>query len=474
MPPTRLLFPGRQRAPRVGEQRRTRCRLAVRRGNHARRNRPVGLCVNQNKGAGAAVFFISIERDGPQQVHGHRADVVHVQRSRRLVIQRAQVGAVTDGGNEHRHRLAGVLQQIAAMQLKRPLIHPHQRGLRALRNRRRSLGRNNQIAAADIEFSIEHQRDGKRRNGFGQIAVPGNNALDSCASTRRQHGDRIAGTNGSRSNLPCKSAERVVRPQHALHRKSKRRSARVDRGRHGLQQLQQRWSLVPIHRIRFVNDVVALQRAHRHNDPLHRVAGIGRNLIQNGAEVRLDGAEGRFVVADQIHLVHRHQNVTHAQQRRNVSVTARLDQHSLAGVDQNHRRIGRRRAGCHISRVLLVAGRIGDDELAPRRGEIAVGNIDRDALFAFGAEPVRKQREIDLSRRGRSLSFNRAHLVFVDGLRIVKQPPDECGLSVVHTAGCREAQQVLLALLLQKLVNGECGSRQHRHLEISLPLLDLH
>jgi hypothetical protein len=42
-----------------------------------------------------------------------------------------------------------------------------------------------------------------------------------------------------------------------------------------------------------------------------------------------------------------------------------------------------------------VAGRIGDDELAFRRGEIAIGDVDGDALLALGAQAVGEQREID-------------------------------------------------------------------------------
>ena len=96
MPPTRLFFSGRQSSPCVHNQRRTCSGLPVCGGNHARRNRAVGLCVNQDESAGAAILSIRIESDRPQQVQIHRADVVHVQRPRLLVIQRAQVGAMTD------------------------------------------------------------------------------------------------------------------------------------------------------------------------------------------------------------------------------------------------------------------------------------------------------------------------------------------------------------------------------------------
>jgi hypothetical protein len=48
-----------------------------------------------------------------------------------------------------------------------------------------------------------------------------------------------------------------------------------------------------------------------------------------------------------------------------VAVAPGLGQHALARVDQDHRQVGGRRAGDHVARVLLVARRVGDDELAP-------------------------------------------------------------------------------------------------------------
>ena len=53
-------------------------------------------------------------------------------------------------------------------------------------------------------------------------------------------------------------------------------------------------------------------------------------------------------------------------------------------------------AGGHVAGVLLVAGRVGDDELALVGGEVAVGDVDGDALLALGLEAVGEQGEIDL------------------------------------------------------------------------------
>ena len=137
--------------------------------------------------------------------------------------------------------------------------------------------------------------------------------------------------------------------------------------------------------------------------------------------------------------------------------------------------IRRRRAGRHVARVLLVAGRIGDDEFAPRGGEIAIGDVDRDSLLAFGAQAVREQRKIDQAGRAIDLALlHRSELIFVNALGVVQQPADQRRFAVVHAAGGRETQQILLQFLLQERVESFSRSRMRWTLEIALPLLDLH
>jgi hypothetical protein len=61
-------------------------------------------------------------------------------------------------------------------------------------------------------------------------------------------------------------------------------------------------------------------------------------------------------VVDQVHLVDGQHDVADPEQRDQIAVAARLRQHALARVDQDHRQIGGRGAGDHVARVLLVPG----------------------------------------------------------------------------------------------------------------------
>ena len=110
--------------------------------------------------------------------------------------------------------------------------------------------------------------------------------------------------------------------------------------------------------------------------------------------------EDRLVVADQVHLVDRQHDVADAQQRDDEAVAPRLGQHALARIDQDDRQLGGRGAGRHVAGVLLVARRVGDDELALVGREEAVGDVDGDALLALGLQAVDQQREVDARRPG--------------------------------------------------------------------------
>ena len=49
----------------------------------------------------------------------------------------------------------------------------------------------------------------------------------------------------------------------------------------------------------------------------------------------------------------------------------------------------------HIARVLLMTGCVGDDVFTAWRGEIAIRDVNRDALFAFGFQAVGEQGEVN-------------------------------------------------------------------------------
>ena len=135
------------------------------------------------------------------------------------------------------------------------------------------------------------------------------------------------------------------------------------------------------------------------------------------------------------------------QQRADEGVTPGLREHPLARVDQHDRQVGGRGAGDHVARVLLVAGRVGDDEAALRGREVAVGDVDRDALLALRAQAVGQQRQVEeVVAHPLAGLLDVLQLVGEHLLGVVQQPPDQRALAVVDRAGGGEAQQLGRAL----------------------------
>ena len=106
------------------------------------------------------------------------------------------------------------------------------------------------------------------------------------------------------------------------------------------------------------------------------------------------------------------------------------------------RQVGEAGAHGHVARVFLVAGRVGTDEAAIVRGEVAVRHVDGDALLALRRQSVQQQAVVYLAAAAARfrVQLQRTCLVGVYELRVVQQMPDERRLAVVHGPARNEFQ----------------------------------
>ena len=261
---------------------------------------------------------------------------------------------------------------------------------------------------------------------------------------RRQDEHLVADRDAARSDLPGKSSVVEIGAQNDLHREAEVRHVAAGVTGHALEEGEQGGPVVPRRAGARLHDVVAFERAHR--EVVHLLEA---HLLRHLREGLLHLAEDLGLVVDQVHLVHRHGQMRDAEQRGDEGVALGLLQHAQARVDQDdgHRR--RRGARRHIARVLHVPGRVGEDELALLRREVAVGDVDGDALLTLGAQAVGEEREVDLAvRDGRGFA-HRLELVGKNALGIVQQATDEGGFAVVDRTDEDEAQQLLLLFVRQ-------------------------
>ena len=90
-----------------------------------------------------------------------------------------------------------------------------------------------------------------------------------------------------------------------------------------------------------------------------------------------------------------------------------------------------------------MAGRVGHDERTRGRGEIAVSDIDRDALLALGLKSVDQQGEIDLLAQSavpQRVAAQSGKLIVEDQLTFIEKAPDERRLAVVDRSAGQDPQ----------------------------------
>ena len=167
---------------------------------------------------------------------------------------------------------------------------------------------------------------------------------------------------------------------------------------------------------------------------------IAAALMQNGS-----GGHARAAVYASVgeELITFSTDIEHATLTKQSSIMSpRLHADPVARIDQQNGDIRGGRAGRHISRVLLVSRRIGKDEFATGRRKVPIGHVDGDPLFAFGAQTIGEEREIDRAGGPVLRRFlDRMHLIFVHRLRVVEQPSDERALPIVDAARRADAEK---------------------------------
>ena len=167
----------------------------------------------------------------------------------------------------------------------------------------------------------------------------------------------------------------------------------------------------------------------------HGQAGGGREFGQRMADV----GEGLGRVVHGIQLVHGEDDGRHAQELEQQAVASGLGEQleggiapvELGGVHQHHGGVCTGGGGHHVAGVLLVARRVADDEFAAFGVEVAVGDVDGDALLALGRQAVGQQCQV-----GFALALHAGEVVLQHGLAVNQQTANQGAFAIVHrTAG---------------------------------------
>ncbi len=116
------------------------------------------------------------------------------------------------------------------------------------------------------------------------------------------------------------------------------------------QVLRERGPRVPGRLLGYLGDVAAVQSADRDAGDL----GVA-HAVRELEVVSRDSLEDRLRVPDEIHLVHRQHQAFNAKAREQVSVATRLRIDAGPGVNEHHGKVGLRRDGYRVGRVVFLA-----------------------------------------------------------------------------------------------------------------------
>ncbi|GIX18278.1 MAG: hypothetical protein KatS3mg119_2464 [Rhodothalassiaceae bacterium] len=416
--------------------------------DHPGGHRLIGELVHEDEGAGRPVRPVGIEGDLPVECQIGDPDVVELQGLGGRMLAGVDVDRVFEAGDGRIRPAGRGLEQIGPAGQQRLFGHPHEMRLELVGDLGPRVRMHKEVAARDVDLVFERHGDGLAGDRLLEIAVEGDDPRHPRAPARGQDDDLVTLAYPARGDGAGKAAEVPIRPVDPLDGKSERMVHQRFAGRSLLEDLHQRRPVIPGHAVRAARDIVAEERRDG-----HRMDRLDAQRIRDAAEGLGDGAEGLLAEIDEIHLVDGEHQLPDAEQRADEGVPARLGDDALSRIDQQHRQIRGRCAGGHVAGVLLVTGRVGDDEAAPVGGEEAVGDVDGDPLLALGLEPVEEQREVDLLAfrpvDAPAFLFQRRELVLEDEARIIEQAADQRRLAVIDAAAGDETQEIPVLLLLQ-------------------------
>ena len=413
--------------------------------NHPGTDGGVGEPVDDDKAAGATIAPVGVVADRLGERDRAAPDLIEGKSRRVLAVEGVDVDAVAERAHGAAGDLRRLLEEIGLPGEELLLGHPHDHRLKAVVDLRLIAGADEHVAAAGIDLVFEGQRHALRREGLFPFAVEGDDLLHPALLPGGEAHHLVAGADDAGGDRAAEAAEIEIRPEDELDREAEVLEIAVGADVDRLQERHQRGAGEPRHVRAVGDDVVAFERRDRQEVEVGEL-----QPRSEGSVVSADLLEDSLVVADDVHLVDGDDDMPDPQERDDEAVAARLREDSVTGVDEDDGQIGRRSPRRHVARVLLVAGGVGDDELALVGGEVAVGDVDRDSLLPLILEAVGEQRQIDLVAGravARGIPGDRRELVLIDHLRFVEQPADERALAVVDAPAGDKPQQ-LLALVL--------------------------
>jgi len=264
------------------------------------------------------------------------------------------------------------------------------------------------------------------RTGFR--ARPVFEGTDRATTAAGLEDELVAGADGARFDA-ARDDTAVVEPVDVGDRQAQGQAGEVVLVGKTIEGFGDRWALPPGHLGGAVDDVLAVLGGDR-----DEVNGVQAEGLQEDRVFGDNLLVGGLRVVDEVHLVHQHDELLHAQEGEQERVAAGLVHHAFLGVDEQKGGGGAGGAGHHVLEELLVARGIDDRVSALLRAEEDARGIDGDILFLLFNERVEKESIFKLHAFDGTVLTNLLDLAVGQRVGVVEETADEGGLAVVDVA----------------------------------------
>ena len=146
--------------------------------NHTGTDCHVGQTVDDDEGSGGDVALVGIEIQCLREVDFAKPNFIQFQYGRRARFQRVDVDLVMDGADLAGQGLAGVFEVVLFARQHCGFAHPDNSSRHCFKRSRQVIAVHQQVAAADVDFVFEGERDSHLRRSQFQLFVVGDNRFN--------------------------------------------------------------------------------------------------------------------------------------------------------------------------------------------------------------------------------------------------------------------------------------------------------
>ena len=384
----------------------------------------------EGEATGDRALVMEVEGDVARGAHDHFADRIAGHAVGFLRFERGGVGHLDDLGDDRVDVLGEQAQAVGLFLDEGFLAEPEDAGAEFAADAGLVVRVGRDLAAFHEDLLGERHAGGAARadDRTGVRTRPVFERAHRAAATAGLEDELVTRADGAGFDAAGDDAA-MVETVDVGDRQAQRQAGEVVLVREGVEGFGDRRALPPRHLGRALDDVLAVLGGDR-----DEVDGGESEGLQEGRVFGDDLLVRGLGMVDEVHLVHQHDELLHAQEGEQERVAAGLVHDAFLGVDEQQRGGGAGGAGHHVLEELLVAGGVDDRVGALLRAEEDARRVDGDVLFLLFDQGVEEEGVFELHAFDRAVLADLLHLAVGQGVGVMEEAADEGGLAVVDVA----------------------------------------